>query len=74
MSEPESPPPQPSGLLALLLLPLQAALASGLKLFAALVSGILSAAIPGMGKDVEEDSRDQHPDPVPPARDTDDNP
>ena len=40
-------PPQPSGLLALILLPLQAALSAGLALFSALVSGILRAFLPG---------------------------
>jgi hypothetical protein len=49
MSPPEQsqPPPQPTGLLALILLPLQAALGAGLRLFAALISGILRALLPG---------------------------
>ena len=52
------PPPQPTGLLALILLPLQAMLNIGLSLFAALVSGILGAMIPGDKEDTGEEEGD----------------
>ncbi|MFT5680684.1 MAG: hypothetical protein ACI8RZ_001590 [Myxococcota bacterium] len=48
------PPPQPTGLLALLLLPLQAILTIGLQLFAALMQGILGAFIPKNGDNPSE--------------------
>mgnify|MGYP000851866371 CR=1 FL=1 len=56
---PERPPEhelaeRPRGLLGLLLWPLQVAIATGLRLFAALVSGILSAFLPAEKKEPRE--------------------
>ena len=59
----EAPPPEPpSGLLGLLLQPLQAAVAAGLALFVALLNGILGAMIPGAASKTpgaEEDNTPQ---------------
>lgn len=58
----DTPPPEPpSGLLGLLLQPLQAAIAAGLALFVALLNGILGALIPGNTSKPQGDEEDGAP-------------
>ena len=58
----DAPPPEPpSGLLGLLLQPLQAAVAVGLALFVALLNGILGALIPGTTSKTQGDDDDSAP-------------
>ncbi|MCB9777154.1 MAG: hypothetical protein H6742_01155 [Alphaproteobacteria bacterium] len=67
--------PEPGGLLGLLLWPLRQAIEIGLKLFAALVAGVLSALLPGGRSRADRDPPPPDaPPPDPPALERDGRP